>query len=69
MKLYELAGEKMVNLYTDLEKELWRSAAIAALKSVEDVKSNEGEAAIQFAATVADGVIRSYRKRTGIKND
>lgn len=50
-------------LSSTIEKRLWRKAAVAALKSVEDVKSNEGQEAIKFAAIVADGVVREYQKR------
>jgi hypothetical protein len=54
---------------SETEKDLWRQAAVAALKSVEDCKSGEHKEAMQYACIVADGVLRAYRKRCGEKND
>lgn len=52
-----------MHLNTDKEKELWRQAAVAALKSVEDVKTTDSKPALQHAALVADGIVRKYRER------
>jgi len=48
---------------SETEKDLWRRAAVAALKSVEDCKSSEHREALQYASLVADGIVRAYRKR------
>lgn len=54
---------QMIHLSSDLEKELWRKAAIAALKSVEEVNATGHKEALQYAILVADGVVRNYRAR------
>lgn len=56
-------------LASETEKELWRQAAIAAIKSVEDCKPSEHREAMQYACLVADGIVRSYRKRCGEDED
>lgn len=48
---------------SETEKELWRRAAVAALRSVEDCKASEGKEALQYASLVADGIVRAYRRR------
>ncbi len=53
----------MVTLMSDIEKELWRNAALKALGNVDDVKSDQHVDAAKFASLVADGVIVAYRKR------
>jgi hypothetical protein len=54
---------------SETEKELWRQAAVAALKSVSDAKTPEHREAMQYASFVADGIVRAYRKRCGEKVD
>jgi hypothetical protein len=53
----------MVVLSSDIEKELWRNAALKALGNVDDVTAEQHQDAIKFASMVADGVVLSYRKR------
>jgi hypothetical protein len=53
----------MVHLKSDLEKKLWRQAALAALRTVEGINSAENEKALKFTTVVADGFILAYRQR------
>lgn len=54
---------------SEIEKELWRQAAVAALNSVADAKTPEHREAMTYATFVADGIVRAYRKRCDEKND
>jgi hypothetical protein len=55
----------MVNFLSKKEKKLWREAAIAALRTVEDVDCNQASSAVVFSKTVADGILLEYRRRSG----
>ena len=54
----------MIYLENDIEKELWRASALAAVQTVEGVGPSDDKKVLLFSLLIADNIIREYRKRT-----
>ena len=53
----------MIRLESEIEKGLWREAALSAIKTVEGASSSEDKEVLKFAIVVADSLVLEYRKR------